>query len=114
MKALKSANAKERAKQEEKKEETKQEEKKQEEKKQEETKPQQQQSNNSTATDDGSSVLNGIDPEAIIWEEGLGEVISTIQIQLNDGNWYWEVDCKGADGEVSSYLIDEVGNVSAL
>ena len=105
VKALKEANAKEQPKQ----EQPKQEQPKQEEPKQEEP---DDDDDDGMIGDDGASVLNGMDPEAIVWSEGLGELLSTTQVQLNDGNWYWQVECKGSDGSVSTYVIDVDGNVS--
>ena len=63
--------------------------------------------------DEGADVLDGMDPEAIIWKEGLGEVISTTQVQVDD-TWCWQVECRGSDGSVSTYLIDVNGEVSEV
>ena len=96
VKALKEANAKEQPKQ----EEAKQEEPKQE--------------DNGTIGESGEDALDGMDPEAIIWNAGLGEVLSTRKLQLNDGTWVWQVECKGSDGSVSTYNIDVDGDVSEV
>ena len=102
VKALKEANAKEQPKQEEPKQEQ----------------PKQEELNNDAddgmIEEGGAGDLNGMDPEAIIANEGLGEVLSINQVQLNDGNWYWQVECSDDDGDVSTYVIDVNGNVSEL
>lgn len=64
--------------------------------------------------DSGKDALNGMDPGAIIWEQGLGEVVNTTQVQLNDGKWYWEVTTRGSDGSEATYVIDVNGNVSEV
>jgi len=53
-----------------------------------------------------------MDPEAIAQNEGLGEVVSTSQVQLEDGSWAWQVECVGEDGESSTYVIDVNGSIS--
>lgn len=62
--------------------------------------------------DEGADQLDGMDPEAIIQNEGLGEVVSTTQVQLEDGSWAWQVDCVDDDGDTSTYVIDVNGNIS--
>ena len=60
----------------------------------------------------GADQLDGMDPEAIAHQEGLGEVVSTSQVQLEDGSWAWQVECVGEDGESSTYVIDVNGSIS--
>ena len=60
----------------------------------------------------GADQLDGMDPEAIAQNEGLGEVVSTSQVQLEDGSWAWQVECVGEDGESSTYVIDVNGSIS--
>ena len=60
----------------------------------------------------GADQLDGMDPEAIAQNEGLGEVVSTSQVQLEDGSWAWQVECVGDDGESSTYVIDVNGSIS--
>ena len=93
VKALKQANAKE-------------------EPKKEEAKQEQDENPDGEIGDSGKDALNGMDPEAIIWQQGLGEVVNTTQVQLNDGKWYWEVTTRGSDGSEATYVIDVNGNVS--
>ena len=95
VKAMKQANAKEEPKKEEAKEEQKQEE-----------------NPEGEIGDSGKDALNGMDPEAIIWQQGLGEVISTTQVQLNDGKWYWEVTTRGSDGREQTYVIGVDGSIT--
>ena len=59
----------------------------------------------------GADQLDGMDPEAIAQNEGLGEVVSTSQVQLEDGSWAWQVECVGEDGESSTYVIDVNGSI---
>ncbi|MBR0403653.1 MAG: hypothetical protein IJI68_00305 [Eggerthellaceae bacterium] len=100
VKALKEANAKEQPKKEEPKQEQ----------------PKQEESNDNAddgmIEEGGAGVLNGMDPAAIIANAGLGEVVSSTQVQLNDGNWYWQVEARTDDGGESTYVIDVNGNIT--
>jgi len=98
VKAVKQANAK----QEVKKEETKK----------DETKKEESEQSDGKIGSTGADQLDGMDPEAIAQNEGLGEVVSTSQVQLEDGSWAWQVECVGEDGESSTYVFDVNGSIS--
>lgn len=80
--------------------------------KKEETKKEESEQSDGKIGSTGADQLDGMDPEAIAQQEGLGEVLSTRQLQLNDGSWVWQVECVGEDGESSTYVIDVNGSIS--
>jgi DNA-binding response OmpR family regulator len=65
-----------------------------------------------TQTNKGGNPLSEADVEQIIWNNGYGEVVSMLQVQLNDGQWYWEVTTRGSDGSQKTWVIDPAGNIS--
>ena len=80
--------------------------------KKEETKKEESEQSDGKIGSTGADQLDGMDPEAIAQNEGLGEVVSTSQVQLEDGSWAWQVECVGEDGESSTYVIDVNGSIS--
>ena len=56
--------------------------------------------------------LSGVDVESVIWENGLGEVVSYQQVEGTNGVWYWEVVTNDADGNEVTHYIDASGGVA--
>lgn len=64
------------------------------------------------ATDTTKNKLSASDLENIIWEQGLGEIVSTEKVTYDDGVQYWEVVTRGSDGKKYTFVVDPKGNVS--
>ena len=60
----------------------------------------------------GGDDLANVDVESVIWENGLGEVVSYQQVEGTNGVWYWEVVTNDADGNEVYHYIDASGDVA--
>lgn len=60
--------------------------------------------------DQQGNELDGTDPEELVWQNGLGELRSAEQVQLEDGSWRWGVVCADTEGNEHYFLIDKDGN----
>ena len=56
--------------------------------------------------------LADIDVDSVIWDNGLGEVVSYQQVEGTNGVWYWEVVTNDADGNEVVHYIDSEGDIA--
>lgn len=56
--------------------------------------------------------LDEDDIEQVIFEQGLGQIVSSKKVTLDDGVQYWQVVTRGSDGSKATFMIDPNGNVS--
>ena len=61
------------------------------------------------ADNDGDG--GGLDVEQAVWDNGLGEYVSYYTVQGEDGNTYYAVTTRGADGNEYTTYMDGGGNV---
>lgn len=62
-------------------------------------------------TQDGGGLAD-VDVESVIWENGLGEVVSYEQVEGTNGVWYWEVVTHDVNGNEVTHYIDAEGSVA--
>lgn len=79
-----------------------------------------------TISDEDARTLNMIDLEQVVWEYGLGELVSSFEpdiTQLKNGKWYMEFEVRGADGDMKRiyagtddkvYEINDDGDVKRI
>ena len=60
---------------------------------------------------DGSSDAPAFDVESVVWNNGLGEYVRYFWAQGADGQGYWGIVTRGADGNEYTSYVDQQGNV---
>lgn len=56
--------------------------------------------------------LDEDDIEQVIFKQGLGQIVSSKKVTLDDGVQYWQVVTRDSDGSKATFMIDPNGNVS--
>ncbi len=58
--------------------------------------------------------LESLDVEQLVWDNGLGQYVSSTIVELYDGNWYLETTTKVSGGEKGTFYFDTDGKAYEL